>query len=129
MSVAGVRGAITLAGVLTLPLAVSDGTPFPARDLAIFLAAGVIILSLTASSLLLPRLLRGREAPPEPADALETEHARAATANAAIPAIEPTSALASSCATSTFRKNASAERDEAPSAQLYNYHTLITIAV
>ena len=38
MSVAGVRGAITLAGVLTLPLVLNDGTPFPARDLAIFLA-------------------------------------------------------------------------------------------
>lgn len=38
MSFAGVRGAITLAGVLTLPLTMSDGSPFPARDLAIFLA-------------------------------------------------------------------------------------------
>src|SRR5690606_34320582 len=47
MSVAGVRGAITLAGVLTMPLFLGDGTEFPARDLAIFLAAGVIILSLT----------------------------------------------------------------------------------
>ncbi len=32
-SLAGVRGAITLAGVLTLPLLMPDGTPFPARDL------------------------------------------------------------------------------------------------
>src|SRR5690606_23005283 len=40
MSIAGVRGAITLAGVLTLPLVLADGTDFPARDLAIFLAAG-----------------------------------------------------------------------------------------
>ena len=46
MSLAGVRGAITLAGILTLPLAMNDGTSFPARDLVIFLAAGVIILSL-----------------------------------------------------------------------------------
>ena len=88
MSVAGVRGAITLAGVLTLPLVLADGTPFPARDLAIFLAAGVIILSLSASSLLLPRLLRGLDALPEPAEAAEMEHARVATANAVIPAIE-----------------------------------------
>ncbi len=88
MSVAGVRGAITLAGVLTLPLMLQDGTDFPARDLAIFLAAGVIILSLTASSVLLPRLLRGLDAPPEPAEALEMEHARIAAAQAAIPAVE-----------------------------------------
>src|SRR5699024_9119969 len=42
MSLAGVRGAITLAGVLTLPLLMPDGTPFPVRGLAIFLAAAVI---------------------------------------------------------------------------------------
>ena len=53
-----------------------------------FLAAGVIILSLTASSVLLPRLLRGLDAPPEPAEALEMEHARIAAAQAAIPAVE-----------------------------------------
>ena len=88
MSVAGVRGAITLAGVLTLPLALTDGTPFPARELAIFLAAGVIIMSLTASSVLLPRLLRGLEAPAEPQVELEVEHARVAAAKAAIPAVE-----------------------------------------
>ena len=50
MSFAGVRGAITLAGVLTIPLALADGTPFPARDLAIFLASGVILVSLVAAS-------------------------------------------------------------------------------
>src|SRR3546814_4647016 len=51
MSFAGVRGAITLAGVLTLPLAMGDGSPFPARDLAIFLAMGVIIVSLIVASI------------------------------------------------------------------------------
>src|SRR5690606_34244970 len=68
MSVAGVRGAITLAGVLSLPLVLGDGAPFPARDLAIFLAAGVIILSLTAASIALPALLRGLHVPPEPSE-------------------------------------------------------------
>src|SRR5690606_3621735 len=79
--------AITLAGVLTLPLALADGTPFPARDLAIFLAAGVIIMSLTVSSFVLPRLLRGLEAAVH-AHEDEMERARAAAAEAAIPAIE-----------------------------------------
>jgi NhaP-type Na+/H+ or K+/H+ antiporter len=60
-SLAGVRGAITLAGILTLPLALLDGTPFPGRDLAIFLAAGVIIVSMTAASLGLPFLLTRRK--------------------------------------------------------------------
>lgn len=59
MSLAGVRGAVTLAGVLTLPLVTASGAPLPARDLAIFLAASVIILSLIAASIGLPRLLNG----------------------------------------------------------------------
>ncbi len=36
MSLSGVRGAVTLAGVLTLPLLMPDGTPLPARQLVIF---------------------------------------------------------------------------------------------
>ncbi len=88
MSVAGVRGAITLAGVLTLPLALPDGSPFPARDLAIFLAASVIILSLVVASLALPRLLHGLRMPPEPSRQTEEDRARAAAAEAAIRAIE-----------------------------------------
>jgi len=58
MSVAGVRGAVTLAGVLTLPLFMPDGSPFPTRDLAIFIAGGVIILSLIIASVSIPWLLR-----------------------------------------------------------------------
>ncbi|TPN80740.1 Na+/H+ antiporter, partial [Mesorhizobium sp. B1-1-5] len=54
-SVAGVRGAITLAGILSLPLTLQDGSPFPARDVVIFLAAGVIICSLAIASLALPK--------------------------------------------------------------------------
>src|SRR5690606_16474212 len=88
MSLAGARGAITLAGVMTLPLMLADGTPFPARDLAIFLAAGVIILSLMAASIALPPLLRGLKVPPEPGEEAELERARIAAAQAAIPAIE-----------------------------------------
>jgi NhaP-type Na+/H+ or K+/H+ antiporter len=60
-SLAGARGTVTLAGVLTLPLTLYDGSPFPARDLAIFLAAGVIIVSLIAASLSLPYLLQWPE--------------------------------------------------------------------
>lgn len=88
MSVAGVRGAITLAGVLTLPLVLADGTPFPARDLAIFLAAGVILLSMLIASVALPMLLKGLAMPPEPSRLAEVAAARIATAHAAIRAIE-----------------------------------------
>ncbi|MCH7861459.1 Na+/H+ antiporter [Sphingomonas sp. NPDC092331] len=87
-SFAGVRGAITLAGVLTLPLMLRDGTPFPARDLAIFLAAGVIIVSLVIASIALPILLKGLTLPPEPSRQAEEDSARVATAEAAIRAVE-----------------------------------------
>jgi CPA1 family monovalent cation:H+ antiporter len=87
-SLAGVRGAITLAGILTLPLTLLDGTPFPGRDLAIFLAAGVIIVSLVAASLGLPFLLKGLNIPAEPGDLEGEDHARVAAAEAAILAIE-----------------------------------------
>lgn len=88
MSVAGVRGAITLAGVLTLPLTVMDGSEFPARDLTIFLAAGVIIMSLLAASFLLPFLLRGLQSPTETVRDDESDFARAEAAKAAIRAVE-----------------------------------------
>ncbi len=87
-SLAGVRGAITLAGVLTLPLLLPDGTPFPARDLAVFLAAAVILLSLLLASVALPRILKGLEVPAEPARQREEDHARREAAGAAIAAIE-----------------------------------------
>ena len=88
MSLAGVRGAITLAGVLTIPLALDDGTPFPARDLAIFLAAGVIIVSLVVASVALPILLKGLVMPPEPSMQAEEDAARVTAAEGAIRAIE-----------------------------------------
>jgi CPA1 family monovalent cation:H+ antiporter len=88
MSLAGVRGAITLAGVLSLPLLMPDGTAFPARDLAIFLAAMVILVSLITASVILPRLLRGLSLPEEPAAHREEEDARREAAAAAIRAVE-----------------------------------------
>lgn len=87
-SLAGVRGAITLAGVLTIPIALHDGSPFPARDLAILLAMGVIIVSLVAASVGLPLVLRGLEMPFELSYQAEEDRARVAAAEAAITEIE-----------------------------------------
>lgn len=86
MAFAGVRGVITFAGVLTLPLLSPEGTPFPARDLAIFLAMGVIILSLVVASVGLPVLLNGLEMPSDSEEAAENR-VRIAAAEAAIAAI------------------------------------------
>jgi Na+/H+ antiporter len=87
-SLAGVRGAITMAGVLTLPLALPGGAPFPGRDLAIFFASAVIIVSLLVASVGLPRVLRGLEVPEESLEAAEEDRARHDAAMAAIAAIE-----------------------------------------
>lgn len=88
MSVAGIKGAITLAGVLTLPLVITDGSTFPARDLAIFLAAGTIILSLSIASIALPPLMAGCTLPLDNLKDAEEDMARVAAAEAAIRAIE-----------------------------------------
>ncbi|MDI1336153.1 MAG: Na+/H+ antiporter [Lacunisphaera sp.] len=43
---AGMRGTITLAAALSIPEFTAEGTPFPARDLVIFLSLGVIMVTL-----------------------------------------------------------------------------------
>ncbi|WP_425251829.1 Na+/H+ antiporter [Janthinobacterium sp. NFX145] len=87
-SFAGVRGALTLAGILTLPLFLPDGTRFPARDLVIFLAMGVILLSLLLASVTLPLLTKGLVFAPPARRSTEERNARAAAAEAAISRLE-----------------------------------------
>lgn len=57
LSFGGVRGTITLASTLSLPLLLADGSAFPARDLMIFLAAGVILTTLLLTNFLLPVII------------------------------------------------------------------------
>lgn len=54
MALAGVKGSITLAGILTLPVVLTDGSPFPGRELLIFLSMSVILLSLIVAAVGLP---------------------------------------------------------------------------
>jgi monovalent cation/hydrogen antiporter len=54
----GMRGAVSLAAALALPLQTDAGAPFPQRDLIIFLAFSVIVFTLLAQGLTLPWLLR-----------------------------------------------------------------------
>ncbi len=59
MTLAGAKGAITLAIMFSLPIYVNSGTaiePFPQRDLLIFLSCGVILLSLLCATFLVPLL-------------------------------------------------------------------------
>ncbi|MGF6570275.1 sodium/proton antiporter, CPA1 family [Paraburkholderia fungorum] len=86
-TVAGVRGAVTLAGVLSLPELLPNGTPLPGRDLAIFIASGVILLSLLVAVGALPVLLNGWRRGKDP-HAAEEALARTAAAQAAIRAVD-----------------------------------------
>lgn len=56
--ISGVRGAITMAGVLSVPLVLENGKAFPERSLMLFIAAGVIILSMIVAAALLPLISR-----------------------------------------------------------------------
>lgn len=83
-SFAGVRGAITLAGVLSIPLLLTDGTAFPSRYQLVFIATGVILFSLLCGVLALPLLLRGVVVADKAAHAKEIRMARMAVAEVAI---------------------------------------------
>ncbi|MDC6084872.1 Na+/H+ antiporter [Burkholderia cenocepacia] len=87
MTVGGVRGAVTLAGVLSIPVALSDGAPLPGRDTAIFIASAVILGSLIVAVIGLPLLLRGVRSSRNPLGD-EERIARSAAAQAAIRAID-----------------------------------------
>lgn len=83
-SFAGVRGAITLAGVLSIPLLLSDGAAFPSRYQLVFIAAGVILFSLICGVIVLPLLLRGIVVSDKTLHRKEERMARAAAAEVAI---------------------------------------------
>ncbi|MFC0338005.1 sodium/proton antiporter, CPA1 family [Kushneria avicenniae] len=87
-TLAGIRGTITLAAALSLPLALPSGEPFPGRDLVIFLATGVILFTLLVGSVALPLLLRRMDKPDDSWRDEEVRVARHAASSAAIETIE-----------------------------------------
>jgi len=84
---AGIRGAVTMAAALSLPLVTSDGSPFPGRALIIFVAASVILVTLVAQGLTLPLFIRWLGIRGDGVSAREERAARLATAQAAAAAI------------------------------------------
>ncbi len=55
---AGLRGVVSLAAALALPLATASGEPFPARPLIVFLTFVVILVTLVGQGLTLPWVIR-----------------------------------------------------------------------
>ena len=54
----GVRGVVSLAAALALPLVTLAGRPFPGRDLILFVTFGIIVVTLIGQGLMLPRVVR-----------------------------------------------------------------------
>ena len=54
----GVRGVVSLAAALAIPLTISSGAPFPDRDLILFITFGIIVVTLVGQGLVLPTVAR-----------------------------------------------------------------------
>src|ERR1700689_282353 len=76
----GVRGVVSLAAALAIPLFTAAGTPFPDRDLILFVTFGVIVVTLIGQGLSLPALVRWLGLAEHAADERQHEHAAELTA-------------------------------------------------
>ncbi len=71
LSLSGVKGSITLAIILSIPLTISGLEPFPERNLLVFLASGVIVLSLLVANIVVPLIAPLKKQAPQPASELK----------------------------------------------------------
>src|SRR5215211_2924700 len=55
---AGMRGVISLAAALSIPLVINQGQPFPYRNLILFMTFIVILVTLVLQGLTLPYIIR-----------------------------------------------------------------------
>jgi monovalent cation/hydrogen antiporter len=70
----GVRGVVSLAAALAIPLTTAAGAPFPARDLILFVTFGVIVVTLIGEGLALPSVGRWLNLGRDAAEEREREH-------------------------------------------------------
>ena len=87
-TVAGFRGAVSLAIALSVPLTLADGSPVPGRDAVVFITAGVIVLTLLVQGPLLPAVIRWAKLPTDDAAVEEFELAQRAISGAALAALD-----------------------------------------
>jgi len=69
----GVRGVVSLAAALAIPLTTEIGTPFPYRNLILFVTFGVIVVTLVGQGLMSPSVVRWLGLASHAADELERE--------------------------------------------------------
>jgi Na+/H+ antiporter len=82
------RGAVSLAAALAIPLTTDAGAAFPERDLVLFLTFSVIIATLVLQGLAFPLVIKALRLEDDTSDADEELDARIATAYAALDRIE-----------------------------------------
>lgn len=87
-TLAGFRGAVSLAIALSVPLTTSSGQPLVGRDAVVFVTAGVIVLSLLVQGPLLPAVVRWAKLPSDDWAADEIELAQRTITGAAIAALD-----------------------------------------
>jgi CPA1 family monovalent cation:H+ antiporter len=88
ISWAGMRGAVSLATALALPVATDSGAPFPGRSALIFLTFCVILVTLVGQGLTLPPLIKWLRIGADTAADAEELHARTTAVQAALDRIE-----------------------------------------
>jgi len=69
----GVRGVVSLAAALAIPLTIASGAPFPDRDLILFITFGIIVVTLVGQGLLLPSVVRWLDLGPHAAQERKRE--------------------------------------------------------
>jgi monovalent cation/hydrogen antiporter len=84
----GLRGAVSLAAALGLPLTTDAGEPFPGRPLIIYLAFAVIVATLVFQGLSLPLVIRALGVEDDGLQAKEEAKARIHAADAALARLE-----------------------------------------
>lgn len=80
----GIRGALSLAAALAIPLGTANRSPFPQRDRIIFLTYGVIFVTLVLQGLTLPGVIRRLRLRDEGSAEREENEARLWAAEAAL---------------------------------------------
>jgi CPA1 family monovalent cation:H+ antiporter len=88
VALTGLRGAVSLAAALALPYVTLTGSPFPTRDLIIFLTFSVILVTLVLQGLSLPPLIRALKLHDDRSWEKEEAWARLRIASAALKKVE-----------------------------------------
>ena len=88
ISWAGMRGAVSLAAALALPLETDAGDSFPARALIIFLTFSVILATLVGQGLTFPLIIRALGLEDDGVDDREDAKARIKASEAALARLE-----------------------------------------